>query len=153
MLQLPLAPLSNILSIQKGKAMNAEQFAMAQKRVKKKKSFYKNLFLWVIFSGFFITMNVLVRTSFPWAIFPVGAWGIKVLLQAFDIFGFPGYGEDWEKRILEDEIRKIEMEDRLKQRYQELSTKERSEQLDIEEQLDLDGLRKIKKSWDDSELV
>lgn len=133
--------------------MNAEQFARAQKRVKKIKSFYKNLVTWAVFSVFFIVLNILGGSRFPWAIFPIGGWGISIIIQALDVFGIPGYGADWEKRILEDEMRKIELEDKLKQRYLELSTKEKTEKLEIEEQLDLEELRKIKKGWDDSELV
>ncbi len=133
--------------------MNAEQFAKAQKRVKKIKSFYKNLITWAVFSVFFIVLNIMGGSSFPWAIFPIGGWGIGVIIQALEVFGIPGYGKDWEKRILEDEMRKIELEDSLKQRYIELSAREKTEQLPEEEQLDLDELRKIKKGWDDSELV
>lgn len=133
--------------------MNAEHFARAQKRVKKIKSFYKNLVTWAVFSIFFIVLNILEGSRFPWAIFPIGGWGISIIVQALDVFGIPGYGADWEKRILEDEMRKIELEDKLKQRYLELSTKEKTEKLEDDEQLDLEELRKIKKGWDDSELV
>lgn len=133
--------------------MDNQSFDRAQKQVKKYKRFYKNLSSWLVMSMFLFMINIMTSSGFMWSLFPIVGWGAGVLFQALDVFGFPGLSKDWERRKLEEELQKIEMEDRLRIRYLELKEKEDHNLLDEHEELDLEELRKIKKNWDDSELV
>ncbi|MFK7936613.1 MAG: 2TM domain-containing protein [Saprospiraceae bacterium] len=89
--------------------MNKKSYKAAQKRVKKKKEFYKNFVTWLVvcFGLFFI--NAMNYHGNWWAIYPFLGWGIGVLFQAFDVFGFPGHGVDWEARELEKEMTRMKM--------------------------------------------
>lgn len=133
--------------------MDKEAYDRAKKEVKKKKAFYKNLINWVLFSMFFVILNLWTSPRFFWAIFPIAGWGIGVLFHGFDVFGFPGLSKSWERKKLEEELQKIELENRLKNRYLVLKEKQEHNLLDDEERLDLEELRKIKRDWDESDLV
>lgn len=133
--------------------MDKEAYERAKKEVKRKKAFYKNLINWIVFSIFFIFLNLWTSPHFFWAGFPIAGWGIGVLFQGFDVFGFPGLSKTWERKKLEEELQKIDMESRLRNRYLELKEKQEHNLLDDEEKLDLEELRKIKRDWDESDLV
>lgn len=134
--------------------MNKDLYKEARKRVERQKKFYRNLSSWLGFSLFFFVLNMVTSPGRMWFIYPVAAWGLGVFLQWVRVFGFPGMSRDWETRKMEEEIQKMEMEERLRNRYIELSDKKTSgELLDGQEKLDLEELKKMKRTWDDSELV
>jgi len=133
--------------------MDNNVYERARKEVKKQKSFYKNLANWVVFSLFLTFINLFTSSGFFWAAFPIIGWGIGVLLQGLGVFGFPGFSSDWEHKKMEEVLHQLEMENKLKERYLSLKEKEKTTPLDTIERLDLDELKKIKKGWDDSDLV
>jgi hypothetical protein len=132
--------------------MDNQTFEKAQKKVRKIKKFYNDLAVWLAFSIFFVILNALT-SNYPWSLFPIIGWGIGILVQAIEVFGVPGLSKDWERRKMEEELQKLEMEDKLRSRYLELKQKEDNNILDESEELDLEELRKIKKTWEDSDLV
>jgi len=133
--------------------MDKNIYDRAKSEVKKQKSFYKNLINWAVFSLFLTFINLFTSSGFFWAAFPIIGWGIGVLFQGLSVFGVPGFSSDWEHKKMEEVLHKLEMESRLKERYHTLKEKEKTETLDSDERLDLEELKKIKKGWDDSELV
>lgn len=87
--------------------MNQEYhiYEKAKKKVKEKRKFYSHLFTWIIFSVFFILLN-LVTSHYFWAIFPILGWGIGVAFHGIKVFSL-NYGDDWEEREIMKEVEKL----------------------------------------------
>jgi len=83
-----------------------KRYEMARKKVEEMKGFYVHFGIYLIMCVVFIWLNV-ISTSYPWAIFPIGGWGLGVLGHASEVFGWsPFFNKAWEER----QIRKY-MED------------------------------------------
>lgn len=138
------------------------QVKEARKRVKKLKSFYSNFGSWIVFSIFFTLLNLFTSPGYFWAIFPILGWGIGVAFQAFDVFGLPGFGKNWEEKALEREIERIRYK-KDAEKWHEYEERIRRLPLDDQERLDLEDeyidelelreFRKLKKEWKDSDFV
>jgi hypothetical protein len=137
------------------------QVKEARKRVKKLKSFYSNFGSWIVFSIFFIFLNVFTSSGFFWAIFPILGWGIGVAFQAFDVFGVPGFGKNWEEEAFKKEIDRIKYQQDAEKWYkyeqqQRSIPPPKDSELDFEEyrdELELKDFRRMKKEWRDSDFV
>lgn len=140
--------------------MEDKQILEARKRVKKIKSFYSNFASWIIFSVFFILLNVFT-SDFFWSIFPILGWGIGVAFQAIEVFGLPGFGRNWEERLLQKEMERMRYKEDAEKWYQHENQakrieRPREEALDFEEyqdELELRDFRRIRKDWNDSDFV
>lgn len=87
--------------------ISGKRLERAQKKVKELKGFYVHFTIYLIMVMVFIFLNVR-STSFPWALFPIGGWGLGVMGHASEVFGWnPFFGKDWEER----KIRKFMEED------------------------------------------
>lgn len=128
--------------------MNKHQYKAARKRVKKKKEFYKNFLSWMVICSGLMIFNALNYRGHWWAIYPFIGWGMGVLFQAFDVFGFPGYSNDWEERELEKEMTRLEMGQGKRLHRAPLEEEE-------EEELDLEDFRQKRKEtrWRDEDFV
>jgi len=96
--------------------MDDWKYHEARRRVNKVKGFYKHLSSWFIFSVVFIFLNLFSggngwRSIFP--MFPIIAWGIAVMFHAIRVFGIPGLGKDWEERLIERELDRIERDEQI----------------------------------------
>ena len=131
--------------------MDDKHYRKAKKKVKKIKEFYSNLSSWIIMSVFFIVINLQTSPEFLWCVFPIAGWGIGVAFHAMEVYGFPGFSKDWEKKKLREEIRRLEEEDGEIDEEEYLELKDR---FDFEgEELELKEFRKLRKEWDDSDFV
>ena len=84
-------------------------YLRAKKRVKEIKCFYGNLTAYIIIMPFLALVNYLT-TSFPWVIFPAVGWGLGVILNGMEAYGYnPFLGKNWEER----KIREYMSEDRF----------------------------------------
>lgn len=85
----------------------------AKKRAEEKIGFYKHLRTFLVVNGIFLL------SSFFWGRFffmpGVFFWGIGLFIHYCSVFGFPGtegfLSKDWERKIMEDEIQKVEEKD------------------------------------------
>jgi two-component system LytT family sensor kinase len=75
----------------------------AQKRVKKIKEFYINLSCYCVVIPFLIFINLYTYSEFLWFFFPMLGWGIGLVFQAFDVFG---YGKNWEEKKIKEIMQK-----------------------------------------------
>ena len=91
------------------------KYLEARKRVQEIKRFYQHFATWVVFSAFFIFLNVFGNSYEFWAIFPIAGWGVGVAMHAIRVFGFPGLGRDWEERLLQREIERLDREEEIKE--------------------------------------
>ena len=131
--------------------MDERDYIIAKKRVKAKKEFYHHLSTFTVMSIFFFLLNAVTAFGNWWFYWPILGWGIGVLFHYFDVFGLPGVGQmssNWEKRALEDELRRIRKERGAR------PEKPYKTETEPEDRLDLRELEKRKRgNWDDSELV
>ena len=122
-----------------------EYIREAQKRVKKIKDFWSHFWSWAITCGFLLALNLFTSPGYLWAFFPIAGWGLGLAFHAFDVFGYPGFGKDWEEKALRKEAL------RLKDRAQELNLDE-PETAKAQEEEEL-VLPPLEKKYQDDELV
>lgn len=119
------------------------RYKIARKMVERKKKFFTHLNTYVVFSIFFMVLNLFISPGRWWFIFPVLGWGIAIILDYIKLFGPIGFRTDaqWEKQALEEELRKLGVE----------PTAEESKGEDLNEKpLDL---KTIEKRYEDKDLV
>jgi len=123
------------------------RYRIAKKRVKKVKGFYSHFTTWLVFAAFFILLNLKTNPHDFWAFFPIIGWGIGVAFHAIGVFGLPGLGKDWEERMLDKEMARIEEEayQRRKAEAGELPSGTSDD--------DRLELKEVRKAWKDSDLV
>ncbi len=128
-----------------------EKYRIAEKRVRRVKQFYKHLSTWIFTSIFLALLFFALRMPPFITLVCVAGWGIGIASEAVEVFGFPGIGKNWEERMIEEELRKMDR----KQQHAEFY--EQEEYLDLEEEdpdeLDLEELKELRKNWKDSDFV
>ncbi len=83
-----------------------KRYLRAQERVDKLKGFYIHFSIYLIFIPVFVFLN-LKSTSFPWALFPIGGWGMGVIGHAMETFNYnPLLGRNWEERKIREFMKK-----------------------------------------------
>ncbi len=119
----------------------------AQKRVKARKKFNTHLITYISVMSFLFLINYLTSPNFWWFLFPLGGWGLGLVMHYVTLFGFFGINsQDWEKRALEQEMDRLARE------------KEGADYLDEELRLPDDELElkenvKLPRDWDEQDLV
>lgn len=87
--------------------VSEKQYKMAKKRVDTIKVFYVHLGIYILGIPVFIYLNYVSQTSFPWALFPLGGWGLGVASHATEAFDFnPFFGKKWEERKIKEYMEK-----------------------------------------------
>lgn len=80
-----------------------KKYSTAIEKVEKLKAFYGHLIVYMLFIPVFIALNYISGTSFPWALFPIGGWGLGVIGHATETFNWnPFFGKDWEERKIRE---------------------------------------------------
>ncbi len=125
-------------------------FKLAQKKVKKKKAFYRHLqaFVMVNVALFFVGL----MENDPFGPFPVAIfWGIGLGFHYANVFGLPGgkLTDEWEEKELEKEYNKLK--NRFGSNQQALPPKNRDE-FDIDDHLDLKQPQKVR-DYEDRDFV
>jgi hypothetical protein len=85
----------------------SRDYEAARKRVAEKKKFYRHLTTYLTMSAFFITLNMMTSPGHWWFQWPMLGWGIGIVTQYFQVFGFPGSGvgsAEWEEREIQKEL-------------------------------------------------
>ena len=75
----------------------------AKKHVENLKGFYGNVVSYCVVIPFLIYINYTTSWDFHWFWFPLFGWGLGIVIQAFQVFG---YGTNWEKRKLREIMEK-----------------------------------------------
>lgn len=87
--------------------ISGKRYERAKKHVEELKGFYVHFSIYLIMIPVFIFLNM-KSGGFPWAIFPIGGWGLGVFGHAAEVFNWnPFFGKAWEER----QIRKYMNED------------------------------------------
>jgi len=134
--------------------MNRKHYHKAKKRVKKVKKFYTNLFAFVVMSAFFVVINMLTMGSNPhfWAIYPIMGWGLGIIFQAYDVFGF---GRNWEDKMILEEMQKQREREEVKSWMQNRNPESEivDDLIPLDDELELKEFQKIRKEWDEQDFV
>jgi len=95
---------------------NTVAYIKAEKRVKEVKSFYKVLFVMISISCFLMMMNFVTDRHEFWSIYPVMGLSLVVAFKYARVFGWPGFGKEWEEKQFYQELERIqEREERIRQ--------------------------------------
>ena len=116
----------------------------AQKRVQDKKDLFTHLITYASVSLFLIGLNLFTTPDYMWFLFPIGGWGIGVLIHAFTFYA-GSKTSDWEEKELQKEINKM--------RKNKMLTSSSDEYELPKDKLELRELEKKERRWDDEELV
>lgn len=120
-------------------------YKRAQKRVKRKKGFYRHLKIYLMMNCFILFMGIIEGDPFNALPLPF-FWGMGLMFHYINVFGLPGSGilsEEWEDKEIKKEM------DNLRKSYPNQSIKKNRE-IDMNEHLELKELRK---NYTDSDLV
>jgi hypothetical protein len=80
----------------------------AKKRVSAKRKFYRDLVAYVVINSLLVIIWAFpAGRGYPWFWFPIGGWGIFIILDYFKVFVFPSGGD---KAAIEKEVEKIKRE-------------------------------------------
>ena len=83
----------------------SNKYLRAKQRVEELKGFYGNLISYCVVIPFLIFINYNTYWDFQWFWFPLGGWGLGLLIHAFSVFG---YGSSWEERKIRELMDKDE---------------------------------------------
>jgi 2TM domain len=69
----------------------------AMQRLKKRRDFHAHLLVYVLVNGFVVLIWALTGAAgFFWPVFPMAAWGIGLVMNAWDVY--------WRREITEQDI-------------------------------------------------
>ena len=77
----------------------SSKYLRAKQRVDELKGFYGNLISYCVVIPFLVFINYQTYWGFQWFWFPMGGWGLGLIIHAFSIFG---YGSTWEERKIKE---------------------------------------------------
>ncbi|MFC7357551.1 2TM domain-containing protein [Jejudonia soesokkakensis] len=100
---IPMLTKETLLMNTQDSYISDKKYELAKEHVDKLKGFYVHLTIYLLFVPFFIWLNFKSGTGFPWAIFPIGGWGLGVAGHAAETFNWnPFFGKDWEERKIRE---------------------------------------------------
>ena len=71
----------------------------AVRQLKKRRDFYGHILIYVLVNAFLVVIWAVTDAhGFFWPVFPIGGWGIAVLMNAWDVY--------WRPEITEEEIQR-----------------------------------------------
>jgi hypothetical protein len=74
----------------------------AVKQLKKRRDFYSHLVVYVLFNAFLVVIWAVTGPhGFFWPVFLIVAWGIGLVLNAWDVYGRPDFREDEIRREMD----------------------------------------------------
>lgn len=131
-------------------------YLKAEKRVKEMKSFYRFLFVYVTICCFLMAINFVSDRHEFWSIYPVLGLSLALAFKYARVFGWPGFGKDWEERKFYEEIENKRAGRTYTIYVEQGKTNSPSSSIDaprIEPDLDKLELKELRKQWNDSEFV
>jgi hypothetical protein len=88
----------------------SEEYVRAKKKVQNLKAFYIHLTVYILVNILLLTINLLTDAGNWWFLYPLGGWGIGVLVHGLSTFAFFNFGADWEERKIKEYIEKDKIE-------------------------------------------
>lgn len=77
---------------------------LAIKRLKKRRDLKAHLLVYVLVNGLLVTIWALTGQSFFWPAIVMGAWGIGVVMNVWDVY----YGDDFTEESIQHEMEHLQ---------------------------------------------
>ncbi|MFB6468878.1 2TM domain-containing protein [Cytobacillus sp. Hz8] len=87
-----------------------EKYLRAKKKVQNLKAFYIHLTVYILVNIMLFFINLLSDAGNWWFLYPLGGWGIGVLVHGLSTIAFFNFGSDWEERKIKEYIEKDKIE-------------------------------------------
>ncbi|MFD6441206.1 2TM domain-containing protein [Peribacillus sp. NPDC060186] len=85
---------------------NEEKYLRAKRRVENLKAFYIHLTVYFLVNVMLFVINLITDTSYWWFLYPLGGWGIGVLIHCISTFAQGNFGSEWEERKIKEFMEK-----------------------------------------------
>ncbi len=124
-----------------------KEIAIAKRKVKAKKEFYKHLIAFSIVMPFLFFLNLLTSPFHWWFLYPLLGWGMGLAFHYVEVFGIPGFNiltREWEEDELYKELKKMKHDGENERMELQPPSKLGDDEME---------LRELRKDYDESELV
>ncbi|MFS0863742.1 2TM domain-containing protein [Fredinandcohnia sp. 179-A 10B2 NHS] len=79
-----------------------EHYLRAKKKVQNLKAFYIHLLVYIGVNIMLFFINLSSDAGNWWFLYPLGGWGIGVLVHGISTLFYSGFGADWEERKIKE---------------------------------------------------
>ncbi|MBG9936419.1 2TM domain-containing protein [Bacillus tropicus] len=83
-----------------------ENYLRAKKRVENLKAFYIHLTVYILVNLMLFFINISSDSSKLWFLYPLGGWGIGIVIHGLTTFPFGIFGKGWEERKIKEYMEK-----------------------------------------------
>ncbi|MCH4568542.1 2TM domain-containing protein [Bacillus sp. ES1-5] len=83
-----------------------ENYLRAKKRVENLKAFYIHLAVYILVNLMLFFINISSDSSKLWFLYPLGGWGIGIVIHGLTTFPFGIFGKEWEERKIKEYMEK-----------------------------------------------
>ena len=83
-----------------------EIYLRAKKRVENLKAFYIHLTVYILVNLMLFFINISSDSSKLWFLYPLGGWGIGIVIHGLTTFPFGIFGKEWEERKIKKYMEK-----------------------------------------------
>lgn len=83
-----------------------ENYLRAKKRVENLKAFYIHLTVYILVNLMLFFINISSDSSKLWFLYPLGGWGIGIVIHGLTPFPFGIFGKEWEERKIKEYMEK-----------------------------------------------
>lgn len=87
-----------------------ERYVRAKKRVENLKAFYIHLTVYILVNVMLFVINLTTFDGDWWFVYPLGGWGIGMIIHGITIFASGRFGADWEERKIKEYMEKDKRE-------------------------------------------
>ncbi len=77
-----------------------------EKRVENLKVFYIHITVYVLVNVMLFVINLLTDPGYWWFLYPLGGWGIGVLIHEITTLAQGNFGSEWEERKIKEYMEK-----------------------------------------------
>lgn len=77
-----------------------------KKRVENLKAFYIHLTVYILVNLMLFFINISSDSSKLWFLYPLGGWGIGIVIHGLTTFPFGIFGKEWEERKIKEYMEK-----------------------------------------------
>ncbi|MBJ8054943.1 histidine kinase [Bacillus mycoides] len=83
-----------------------EIYLRAKKRMENLKAFYIHLTVYILVNLMLFFINISSDSSKLWFLYPLGGWGIGIVIHGLTTFPFGIFGKEWEERKIKEYMEK-----------------------------------------------
>ncbi|MBK5429105.1 2TM domain-containing protein [Bacillus sp. TH30] len=88
------------------KSERDEVYLRAKKRMENLKAFYIHLTVYILVNLMLFFINISSDSSKLWFLYPLGGWGIGIVIHGLTTFPFGIFGKEWEERKIKEYMEK-----------------------------------------------